>query len=732
MGFINRSEFNLETKKLAAVLELIEKELNEMQDVSQTKKEEVRFDRKGLWEEASHDASQFDNAVEIVQHGLELHRKERLFHFSSKMVAKLQKIKHSPYFGRIDFLEEGCFTSPEQIYIGIHSFHHEETGEILIYDWRAPISSMYYDYPLGQAQYSIREGVVRGEISLKRQYKIEDGKLVYMFDSSIQIGDDLLQQMLRKNTDSKMKNIVASIQKEQNHAIRDERYQVLIVQGSAGSGKTSIALQRAAYFLYKYRESLHADQIVIFSPNQLFNAYISNVLPELGEEKLLQTTFQEYAEKALGSHIKIEDQYAQMEYLFSAKEDHDYQARVENMKYKTSPGFIKVIKNYMAYLENEGMTFTDVKLKNVIVVSQQELSRLFFDTYRSMALHHRLSHIHQYIRRAIKRQFNDIQVNRKYKHLLDDWRGVPFRQLLDCYIRLFQDEKVFMKAAEGTNLPDSLASIRMQTIHSLQHGQLLYEDVAPLLFVKGALEGWDKSQQIRQVMIDEAQDYSPMQLEIIQQMFPKARFTILGDLNQAIHPYMNSEGTISTVFGEHDTGKVELKKSYRSTREIVYFTKGLLLEELGIEAVSRPGMKPQLIRVVNGSESRLNDAIIHYLSKIKDSGLQSIAIICKTARESERAYFLLKEKLPLQLISSKEGLIKEKIVVLPSYLAKGLEFDAVIVHQVGEIAYSREIERKLLYTVTTRALHQLYMFYQGKLSSLIVSVDEEAFERQLF
>jgi DNA helicase-2/ATP-dependent DNA helicase PcrA len=750
---VTKVEREVENKKLAMVVDQIERQLSEAQQTSLDKKEEVKSARKWMWEDLTRDVSKFENTLDLVQHGLDLYRQERIYLFSSSLVYKLEKMQSSPYFGRIDFLEEGT-EQKEEVYIGISSLTDQRTGGMLVYDWRAPISSLFYDYQLGQAEYVCPEGPIEGNILLKRQYKISSGNMKYMFDNSLQIGDDMLQEMLSKHTDDKMKSIVTTIQREQNQVIRDGQHKVLIVQGSAGSGKTSIALQRVAYLLYKNRETMNSDHIVIFSPNQLFNDYIADVLPELGEENMLQTTFQEFTDKVIPEALKAEDKYSQMEYILACQDQAEYGTRMKSIRYKASNDFLQVIKNYIHYLETDGMIFKDVTYEEEVIISKGELSVLFYKEFKNVPLRYRfeklLVRVHAAIKSYKKNQVKKVRekllkhpkyigtdkeiaklsraiVKKRLHPLMEEMKVWASSYAYQYYCWLFQQQDVFLSVSSETNIPQDWNEIRRQSKVFLEQDELLYEDVAPFIYLKMAFEGIPTQSTIRHCIIDEAQDYSIFHYEMMKQLFPRSSFTVLGDLNQSLHNNSNQNHyrMVMQSLETDNASIVRLYKSYRSTQEIVNFSKAILVDGETVESINRSGIKPQVIQV---PESLLPDVIARDIRKLEEQGMGSIAIICKTAKESLRVYDHLKQDLNLRLITKKDKTFNKGIVVIPAYLAKGLEFDAVLIYNGGEETYHCENERKLLYTACTRALHQLHIYYCGSISPFITFLDASLYD----
>jgi DNA helicase-2/ATP-dependent DNA helicase PcrA len=752
---VTTEDWKEEKGRLELVLKHIENQLNEAVYTNLAHKNEVKKDRKWMWQELTRDVSKFENAIDLVQHGLDIFNKERGYLFSNSLIQKLEKTKKSPYFGRINFSEKES-EQTEEIYIGISALSDQGTGELLIYDWRAPISSMFYDYQLGQANYLCPEGRIDGEITLKRQYKIIDGNMKYMFDNSLQIGDDMLQEMLSKHTDDKMKSIVTMIQSEQNQVIRDGKHNVLIVQGSAGSGKTSIALQRVAYLLYKHRETMNSDHIVIFSPNQLFNNYISDVLPELGEENMLQTTFHEFTERALPDFLVAEDKYDQLEYMLSGKYDSEYGSRMKAIQYKASEKFLQYVKDYVSYIEREGMLFEDLLThQGEMVISKGELTKLFYEDYKNLPMHFRferiLAIIHETIKELKKKQAKKIEekllnrpnyiasdkeikklssaiVKKRFKHFMEDMNVWVFSYAYKNYCRLFQEQDIFQHKSWMGQDQEEWESISRQTLVTLERNELMYEDVAPFLFVKLAFEGVPEQSTIRHCIIDEGQDYSMFHFEIMKQLFPRSSFTVLGDLNQSIHDdvHRNHYQMVIERLQADKASIVRLYKSYRSTEEIVNFSKAMLIDGEGVIPIEREGNRPLLLKIQNKEHTL--QAVLKSINQWRGQGMNSIAVICKTAEEGSRVYDQLKHELNVYLITKKETQFNKGIVVIPAYLAKGLEFDAVLIWDVGANHYHHERERKLLYTVCTRALHQLHLVSVGKASPFITSIKSDLYD----
>jgi DNA helicase-2/ATP-dependent DNA helicase PcrA len=375
-----QGDWKEEQERVTAVTKILSGHIRHLSEELGLHRTDVVDMRKEFWEEVTVNFSSPDDLGEtstsLRQQAQILNERERHHLQSSKALKKYKKLVVSPYFGRIDFAE-GPGGTPEQIYLGIGSLMQDD-GTFLIYDWRAPISSLYYDGAPGPASYDTPGGLISGTMELKRQFVIDSGTIEVMFDTGVTIGDELLQQVLSHSADDRMKSIVATIQREQNAIIRNDKSRMLVVQGAAGSGKTSAALQRVAYLLYKYRQVLQADQMLLFSPNPLFNSYVSTVLPELGEENMQQTTFQLYLEHRLGQEFQLEDVFNQTENLLNAPDGPEATIRREGIAYKSSVSFLDAIRRYASLLEHEGIQFKPVVFMGRIVVSKEEMVTEFY------------------------------------------------------------------------------------------------------------------------------------------------------------------------------------------------------------------------------------------------------------------------------------------------------------------------------------------------------------------
>ncbi|WP_342431856.1 RNA polymerase recycling motor HelD [Neobacillus sp. FSL H8-0543] len=731
--------------------------------------------RKEFWEDVTVNVDDPDDKIEtaasIKQQAELLSERERTYKHTEKELKTLDRLRNSPYFGRIDFLENGEKWA-DQIYLGIASFMDEQDENFLIYDWRAPISSIYYDYSPGPARYKTLDGTIEGNMELKRQFIIRSSKINGMFETGVTIGDEMLQEVLGNNASSQMKSIVATIQSEQNQIIRNERSNLLIVQGVAGSGKTSAALQRVAYLLYRYRETLKSENIMLFSPNPLFNSYVATVLPELGEENMQQATFMEYINMRLSKSVVVEDPFEQMEFLLNKIGEQDYLIRVEGIRYKASLEFKQVIDHYAVELAKKGILFRNLVFRGEVIISKEAIYEYFYTLDGSYSIPNRMELVKEWLLRELKRivkrertkswveeeiqflekedylevfqqmeeknnytenSFDDFEleqkllakmvVKEKFKRLFAQVKKLQFIDLLGQYRQLFER---FSK--DQLSLTEHWNQICSRTVEKISNREISYEDATPIVYLQDLIEGRRSNTLIRHIFIDEAQDYSPFQFAFIQRLFPYSKMTLLGDFNQAIFSGVTGSATALTDF-VRDGEEVEtfnLTKTYRSTKEIVEFTRSLIEGGDKIEPFNRSGKKPSIIK---GEITEIDGLIRSKILDFQKEGHRTIAVICKTAEESKVVFNALKKDVPALLIEKGTVSYEKGILVIPSYLAKGIEFDAVIIHDSSK--YKSENERKLFYTVCTRAMHELHMFETAGISPLMKDIPNNLYEIEI-
>lgn len=773
------SNFQQEQKRVDLVMGIITDELNRLEEEKSKRKNEVVDIRKHFWDEVKVNLDSFDDYLETIiglrQEVQALSVSQSSHRHAAKRLSTLQRMHEVPYFGRIDLLEEGT-TKAEQIYIGISTLRDPSSDDFLIYDWRAPVSSVYYDYQPGPVKYETPGGTIHGILKKKWQYLIRDGKLQSMFDTSLTIGDEILQQVLGKGTDKKMHNIVATIQQEQNKIIRHDLGRLLIVHGAAGSGKTSAAMQRIAYLLYKYRDRLNADQIILFSPNTMFNSYVSNVLPELGEENMQQVTFQEYLDHRLSKDFRVETPFEQLEYVLTREKTPEYFTRLASIQFKASTRFFEALQLYRQSLENSGMKFKDIVFREKTIITAEQIENHFYSGDPSIRFHNRLDNLKDWLIKQLKELHKDewkkpwvqeeiellsddeyhqahrqlaekrgfkreeaadyemepkalarLIVQQKLKPIRKQIRDYRFIHITEIYKQLFVEDEQMMKGLNA-EVPPEWPTICRSTIDMLEDGKLYYEDATPFLLLKELIEGFHINSSIRHIVVDEAQDYSPFQFEFLKRLFPAAKMTVLGDFNQAIFAHaseMVDFNTLSRLYGPSETEVVNIARSYRSTKPIIEFTRRLVPNGDKIIPFERDGEKPMLIQVNNDEE--LHSSIVSKVTELKEHNYHSIAIICKSAKESNCAYEALSEINELKLLKSTSLDYEQGVVVVPSYLSKGIEFDAVIIYNASHNVYDDESLRRTFYTVCTRAMHELILYSVGEPTSFVKAVLEQGF-----
>lgn len=588
---------------------------------------------------------------------------------------KLLKLEYSPYFGRIDFKEDNLDT--RKVYIGIANV--EKDLDYIIYDWRSPIASLFYDYSKGKAKYTAPDGEIKGEILLKRQYKIEGKKLLRVFDNNLNIVDDMLQEVLSSSSSDKMKNIVNTIQQEQNEIIRNISNKNLIVQGIAGSGKTSVALHRIAFLLYKIK-NLKSSNVLIFSPNKIFSEYISNVLPELGEENTSETTFSEFASHYIKEFKSVESFSGFIEKYYTNKRDDE-----DLIRFKLSNKMIKVIENYVQEIDKNIKIIDNIETK-FSLIEKEYLNYLLKDRYNKMPIFERMDYIAEHLcnKLGLISKKDKISITKKIKEVLS---------IKPDYKKLYKD--LFIS--------DSFSSSFNKSINLKLNSKVInYDDALCFIYLKGLLNGFPYSNLIKQVVIDEAQDYNEMQYIILTKIFKRASFTLLGDVNQTINPYQKYDSleVLKNIL-DGNTKYVELSKTYRSSKEIIEFTNKIL----NLKHVSAI-RKEESVPVIKRDDDKYLKNDINYLK----NKYKSLAIITKDMLDAIRLYDLLKDDYKdISLVTNNSSKFNRDLIIIPSYLSKGLEFDSVISYTSKNNLYTKR-EKYLYYVVLTRCQHELIVY----------------------
>jgi DNA helicase-2/ATP-dependent DNA helicase PcrA len=742
------TEYNDKYVEEANYLKEIIDLLNFKLDVETTELDKQKSDliaaRKDMWENTAHYSTDFNKLSDLNQYLTALNSQTFSYTELEKRVEKYKKMIDSPYFSRIDFTEEG-FDDTEKIYIGLFNLMDDETHKIKVYDWRAPISSVYYRSELGPVEYKAPSGTIKGNVSLKRQYKISKGKLEYFFDSNVNIVDEILIEALSKKMTPKMKTIVETIQKQQDLIIRDLDNDLLVVQGVAGSGKSSVALHRIAFLLYQgLNLKLNANNVIVISPNTLFSKYISNVLPELGEDNISEYTFENIFMKLFNNKLSIKTKSENFENIICAKTEEEKTFLRTYDVFKGSSVFLEIINRFIIYFGRNLIPFEDVYFNNEVIENRQLLKTFFLNKKINMAPAKKLKIIENRImekvkdKKIVRRSKIEKAVNKLDRHefetkaftrVLAAKETIDFLNKLhkftefstyDLYKKLFSSKDVFKKISKGLTLPDNIEKIIDYTNKSIADPcNIPYMDGIAMMYMKIKSEGTDSISGIKQVVVDEAQDYYSMHYYVLKNLFKEARFTIVGDINQAAEKNCDISlyNEIISIFNFRKYNKIYLNKSYRNSYEISRFSERFLDKNIDTEYFKRSEEEPQI--VYKKSSENLEKKIIEDVAKYKAQGYNSVAIICKSRKEAANLYFRLKRKIDVNLV---DYIGEQKItgtIIIPVYLAKGLEFDSVMVYGTNNKNYNTKYDKNLLYIASTRALHRLSYYYTGKVSRFL-------------
>ena len=652
----------------------------------------------------------WENYAEMDQYGYEeFDNQQALLHQVNanqenlKMKRRLERMMDAPFFGRVDFLYEGE-EEAEKFYIGIGNFAEKAGMVPMIYDWRAPVSGLFYDYDKGPASYQAPAGQMDGEILSKWQYKIRGGKMIYEFESDVKIDDEILKQELGSNGDVQLKNIVRTIQKEQNAIIRNTGDRILVIQGTAGSGKTSIALHRIAYLLYHDREHLRSANVLVLSPNSVFSDYISHILPELGEENIQEMSFDLFAYRELREIVSdCEDRYDWLERQMGAADEEE----TKRYRWKQSEAFVGETEGFLAQLEDRLVDFRLVKFRGM-EMSEQEIIQMFYFKFQDTPLLARMNMIMEY--------FVDAWETLHDKDLSEEDRASVQAQFDSMYVTRDVYE-VYQWLLEDCGCP-ALPAVPWEK------RKLRYEDVFPMLYLKYRLQGKAAHRNIKHLVIDEMQDYSYLQYEILKNLF-SCRMTILGDRAQTLDGEAQDVLTFLPGILGRDMKKIILNKSYRNTVEISEYARKLV-DMPPLKQFERHGKA-----VEENTFSSLEDAVkcaagflrLHEIPKARrreaakdpsaaERFFETAAILTQTEREAEWVYAILRKlQIPAALVDRNSSTFPRGLTVTTYYLAKGLEFDQVFgITEDAESPFLRQVR----YICATRALHELYMYrYQA-------------------
>lgn len=627
----------------------------------------------------------------------------------------LEKMIKSPYFARIDFKfdDEDEF---EKIYIGRSSLRKNSYQEMYVYDWRSPIASIFYRFMTGEAFYDAPCGRVTGELNLKRQYEIKNGTLEYFFDSDVQIVDEFLRQLLSQNTTAKMKAIVETIQHEQDVVIRDMENDLLMVQGVAGSGKTSIALHRAAYLMYQgLQTKLSANNIMIISPNSIFEQYISNVLPELGEDNVISSVFEDILSELLNGR-KIQSRNDFLENLIVNSKYKEISRN--SIEFKTSSFFREILDQFLIDIPRQWIEFEDVYYEGKCVVSGQILKDKILGRPET-PLGIKLEQLEDYILEQIFGTGKG-RGHKEEKNLIkQEIQKFIKIDIVELYKILFSNEAYFYSLLQNSNPSQNIKNIWKYTKENLEADSLYYDDAIAIAYLYLKIYGTNKYKNIKQVVIDEAQDYYPLQYEIFNFLFSNAKFTILGDMKQTLAKKedISFYEQIQKILNKKKSSLIMLDKSFRCTNEILNFSLKFIEQSSQIKSFNRNGDSPK-VYIADNSEIFI-DEIVKEIKLCQEKGFQSICLICKTEKNSTYLFNKIKHKLDIQLIKNGSVSDLQGVFILPVYMSKGLEFDTVLICDADSQNYHDEDDKNLLYVACTRALHKLSLFCENEVSPLI-------------
>ena len=664
-------------------LEEVKEKLNSRIHALQQDLEEGEKDIAGMQE------YYWDNYTEMDEYGYENYdNQQALFRQASaneekaKLMHRFMKMQDSPFFGRVDFIFDGE-DEAETFYIGIGNFA-EKTGSVpLIYDWRAPVSGLFYDFDKGPASYQAPAGLIEGEIASKWQYKIRNGKMVYGFESDMMIDDEILKQELGSNSDVQLKNIVRTIQKEQNAIIRNTKDKILVIQGVAGSGKTSIALHRIAYLLYHDRKNLKSSNILILSPNSVFADYISHILPELGEENIQEMSFDIFAYKELkGTVVDCEDRFHQIEQRMEQK-DPEAERR---SKEKQSQYFIGLVEGFLVELEDRLMDIRDIEFKGMRK-TEQEIIGLFYYKFHHLPILARMEAVMEY--------FIDEYETLYQKDVTEEEKELLTEQFMKMYVTrdLYEIYNWLMEKGGYLTLPGVPYERRV----------LAYEDVYPMLYLKHRLDGTKARSNIKHLVIDEMQDYSYLQYVILEGMF-SCKMTILGDKSQTIdRESQDVMKFLPKIFGKN-IRKIVMNKSYRNTVEIARYAEKIV-GDTNMELFERHGKEVEEACCIS-----MDEAVEKVCSRVNlgEEGFETAAVITMTEWEAKVLYRKFQEAgMEVSYIDRDSTSFKKGLTVTTFYMAKGLEFDQVFgVSKMWNTGFAGQAK----YICATRALHELYMY----------------------
>lgn len=770
-----RSERAYEENRLKQTLTLAEKQLRAAKEAAERVRSEIMEAKEEMREDATHgiislsSTEDFEAIVELSQYQNSVTSRVADYEGKEHQIRLLENMMKSPYFARIDFVFDGE-DEAEEIYIGRTSLKKENAQEMAVYDWRSPVAGVFYRFMTGKAFYDAPCGRITGEVTKKRQYEIKNGMLEYFFDADVEIVDEFLRQLLSQNATAKMKAVVETIQREQDVVIRDMENDLLMVQGVAGSGKTSIALHRAAYLMYQgLQNKLAANNILIVSPNAAFEQYISGVLPELGEEHVESMVFDELL-RAVIKEKKIQPRNEFLENLLCRPKNAEIMKK--SIRFKTSEQFRRVLDQFVSEIPERWMKLDDVFYEGKRIAAAGVLKQKLSEAAargsgrEPVRLGIRLEQLEAYVLECAFGSGKQRGIRAEKSAVRQEVRSMLKLDIPALYGSLFQEEAWDMsgwvseegacglsgqepeEGAYGLSGQETeegacglsgqepqegacglseqeLQEIRAYTLKNLGSGRLAYDDAIAVAYLYLKIYGAEGYRNIRQVVIDEAQDYYPLQYRIFGLLFPNAKFTVLGDLHQTIEKreeisfYERTAG----ILNQKTSSLITLHKSFRCTNEILKFSLRFLPEgeaageHSEIESFNRSGDE---VTVMTADSTRtLTERIAEEIALCRRRGFGSIGLLCKTEANAAGLYQKLKSMTDIRLVRAGSMPELQGAFLIPVYMAKGLEFDAVILCDADNLNYCDDDDKSLLYVACTRALHRLSVFGEKEISPLI-------------
>ena len=750
----------LEKKQLVKMIQLIDNEKEIIKKQQEQSIDSLQDQLKEVADKKINTGSEeafYESVVEYQQHEQDLLLRYQTSEAQKKRMQTLSVMEKSPYFARIDF-KEGL--EPEEtLYLGIASLR-DKNEDTLVIDWRAPIANLYYEGTLGPTSYSTDTDSFDVELLLKRQFKIQDGEMISMVDTAENINDDFLLEILDEASSGQMKNIVSTIQQAQNEIIRDTSNKVLLIEGIAGSGKTSALLQRIAFLMYRNRKWLEDDQILLFSPNHLFSDYISQVLPSLGESEVPTRTFKDFLQQLLPKYgITSEEE----------DESHFLSGKNDNIgKLLNSLELVRRIDGYIESITAVGPLFRDLKIKGELYISKKQIRQWYKDTNPNLPLYQRsqllqtklLKKIGGLERDELRKPWVKEETEERLQELFENdphqeyteenERRLRKKIRMQLVRKKFRSLTIGVKNFQFINNPKQYLHFLQQVPQSIlndfnltktqwheylvkvkqqfRNRQLSQEDGILFFLLSKGLFPISNEQKARFIFIDEMQDFPPSQVALLRTLYPKAGISLCGDLNQKVFGNETIVDSLDYLFPDESLARYQLTTSYRSTKEITDFANQFLTQEDQVKTTARNGKVPTLISAETNEklvQALLNESFATH----KNHPHWRIAIIGKTVEECEKLYAQFDEQTQhdIQLITSEDDFMKRNIMIIPAYLAKGLEFDSVFAWNIGE-NFSTHHDQLVLYTIATRAMHELTLLVPAVQSPLFTLTTSNTYQ----